>query len=441
MPKVIDTGHNCYTFTPKWEDFSLKETVISQKDLQLKSALVGRIGLIYLSCGVGSWRIQEAANTISKYLDIQCVMSFGIRTIEYTCFQRGISCTNIVSIPNIGVNTTKLAEIQQFVNHFEQYLSRGFKSINAKLDLIEKIGKVYSTPVVCFFSGMACGAFTFLIGGGLVEIICALLAAMSGYLVKFILEKHRMTITLNIILTIFTSCLSYGITLRIIISLCGVGMNNQAGYIGAILFIVPGFPFITSCLDIAKLYIRSGIERLTYSLFIVILATISASIAATILHFTPEPFESYYINPWLHLILRLFASALGVYGFSVLFNSKTTIALYAAIIGAISNTIRLELLDFGNTQVLSAIIGSLIAGILASLINNRHTTTRLSLTIPSVVIMVPGAYIYRAIFLLSHNSLADGGYWLTQSIFILLSLPIGLLTARIITDKNFRHCN
>ncbi|MCI3861388.1 threonine/serine exporter family protein [Lactococcus garvieae] len=432
---------NQHTAVPVWEDFSLISESISQDNLYLKSALIGRIGLIYLSCGVGSWRIQEAINQVSNKLGISCVMSFGIRTIEYSCFQQGMCCTNVLSIPNVGVNTTKLAEIQRFVNNFEQYLSRGFKSVNSELDLIEKIGKIYPIPITCLFSGVACGSFTFLIGGGIVEIICALLAATSGYLMKIILEKYSITITLNIILTIFTSCISYDVILNIFIFLFGANMNSQAGYIGAILFIVPGFPFITSCLDISKLYIRSGVERLTYSLLIIILAAISASIVATLLQFTPEPFVFHGINPWEYLILRLFASALGVYGFSVLFNSKPNIALYAAIIGSISNTIRLELIDLGTTQVLSAIFGSLIAGILASLINKHHTTTRISLTIPSVVIMVPGSYIYRAIFLLSNNHLDAGGYWITQSIFILLSLPIGLLIARIITDKNFRHCS
>lgn len=432
---------NHHTSAPIWEEFSFSAESISQEKIQLKSALIGRIGLIYLSCGVGSWRIQEAINQISNHLDIHCVMSFGIRTIEYSCFHQGISCTNVLSIPNVGVNTTKLAEIQRFVNNFEQYLCRGYKSVNSELDLIEKIGKIYSTPITCLFSGMACGSFTFLIGGGLVEIICALLAAILGYLVKITLEKHNITITLNVILTIFASCISYGIVLNLFVFFCGVSMNSQAGYIGSILFIVPGFPFVTSCLDIAKLYIRSGIERLTYSLLIIILAAISASIVATLLQFTPEPFLVYHINPWLQLVMRLIASALGVYGFSVLFNSKPNIALYAAIIGSISNTIRLELINLGTTQVLSAIIGALVSGILASLINKHHTTTRISLTIPSVVIMIPGSYLYRAIFLLSNNHLNDGSYWFTQSIFILLSLPIGLLIARIITDKNFRHCS
>lgn len=38
------------------------------------------------------------------------------------------------------------------------------------------------------------------------------------------------------------------------------------------LFIIPGFPFITSGIDLAKLDLRSGLERLTYAIIIVLVA-------------------------------------------------------------------------------------------------------------------------------------------------------------------------
>lgn len=427
---------------PIWNDYTHKKNQnILDETLKNKSILIGRIALVYLSCGVGAWRIQEAVNNICSDLNISCSMSFGLRTIEYSCFASGRNFTNILSIPTVGVNTTKLAEIQRFVDNFDKYLNRGFYSINSELDLIEKISKIYRPLTFCIWAGIACGAFTFLIGGNIVEVLCSLVAAMFGSLVKTILEKNRITITISIILTVFVSCLSYGAILNILIFLFHVNMTSQAGYVGSILFTIPGFPFITSCLDIAKLYMRSGLERLTYSLLIMILATISSCVAANFLNFTPEPFLSYSVSPLLLLGLRIIASFMGVYGFSILFNSKPDIALYAAIIGAISNTFRLELLtDMHTPQILSSLTAALLSGLLASMINKKHTTTRISLTIPSVVIMVPGSYIYRAIYFLANGQLSEGSHWLTQSTFILLSLPIGLLIARVITDRKFRHC-
>ena len=46
------------------------------------------------------------------------------------------------------------------------------------------------------------------------------------------------------------------------------------------LFIIPGFPFITSGIDLAKLDLRSGLERLSYAVIIVLVATLTAWIMA-----------------------------------------------------------------------------------------------------------------------------------------------------------------
>ena len=43
----------------------------------------------------------------------------------------------------------------------------------------------------------------------------------------------------------------------------------------------------------------------------------------------------------------------------------------------------------------AAFIGVLTAGLLASLLKNKVGYPRISVTVPSIVIMVPGLYLYR----------------------------------------------
>mgnify|MGYP000503097865 CR=1 FL=1 len=49
------------------------------------------------------------------------------------------------------------------------------------------------------------------------------------------------------------------------------------------LFIIPGFPFITSGIDLAKLDLRSGMERMMYSVIIISVATMTAWVLAMVL--------------------------------------------------------------------------------------------------------------------------------------------------------------
>lgn len=191
----------------------------------------------------------------------------------------------------------------------------------------------------------------------------------------------------------------------------------------------------------AKLDLRSGIERLTYSAIIVLVATVFAWIMALILHLQPEEFSSLNIGNITHLILRLIASFCGVFGFSIMFNSSIPMAATTAVIGAIANTLRLELVDFtAIPAAAAAFIGAVTAGLLASFIKKYNGYPRISLTVPSIVIMVPGLYLYRAIYNFGIMSLTEAVSWFTSAVMIIIALPLGLIFARIITDRTFRYC-
>ena len=124
-----------------------------------------------------------------------------------------------------------------------------------------------------------------------------------------------------------------------------------------------------------------------------------------------------------------------------MFNSSIPMAATAALIGSVANTLRLELVDFtGIPAVAAAFIGALTAGLLASFIKKNNGYPRISLTVPSIVIMVPGLYLYRAIYNFGIMSLTEAVSWFTSAIMIIIMLPLGLIFARILTDRAFRFC-
>ena len=94
----------------------------------------------------------------------------------------------------------------------------------------------------------------------------------------------------------------------------------------------------------------------------------------------------------------------------------------------------------GCNAAVAAFFGSLTAGLLASLLMKRLGYPRISVTVPSIVIMVPGLYLYRAVYNMGVMSLDVSADWLVSALLIILMLPLGLICARIITDRSFRHC-
>ena len=162
---------------------------------------------------------------------------------------------------------------------------------------------------------------------------------------------------------------------------------------------------------------------------------------ALLLHLQPVDFIKMSMPAGRWIVLRLIASFCGVFGFSVMFNSPVRLAATAAMIGAVANTLRLELVDLSAIPpAAAAFIGALTAGFLASLIKKKVGYPRISLTVPSIVIMVPGLYLYRGIYNLGMMSLSVAASWFAAAILIIAALPLGLIFARILTDKTFRYC-
>ncbi len=415
---------------------------VTEASLTEKASIIGRVGIMLLSCGTGAWRVRSSMNALAEAMRITCTADIGLMSIEYTCFDGEEGFTQSLCLTNTGVNTSKLNRLENFIRDFEvegKHMSG--EQLHSFLDNIEKIHGLYSPIALGFAAALACGGFTFLLGGGPIEMLCAFIGAGIGNFIRCKLSKHHFTLFLCIVSSVSAACLVYAGVLKIAELLLGISIQHEAGYICAMLFIIPGFPFITSGIDLAKLDMRSGIERLNYALIIILVATMTAWIMALLLHLQPVDFMKISLPVWGWVLFRILASFCGVFGFSIMFNSPVRLAEVAAAIGAIANTLRLELVDIVKfPPAAAAFIGALTAGILASLIKNKVGYPRISVTVPSIVIMVPGLYLYKGFYNLGMMSLAVSASWFASAILIIAALPLGLIFARILTDKTFRYC-
>ena len=112
-----------------WHDYALnkEDTIpITEASLIEKASIVGRTGMMLLSCGTGAWRVRSSMNTLSRELGITCTADIGLMSIEYTCFDGENCFSQSLCLTNTGVNTSKLNRLENFINDFptkEKYLS------------------------------------------------------------------------------------------------------------------------------------------------------------------------------------------------------------------------------------------------------------------------------------------------------------------------------
>ena len=55
-----------------WHDYTghVKDKPITEASVPVKAALIGRVGLMLLSCGTGAWRVRSSMNAISEQLGV-----------------------------------------------------------------------------------------------------------------------------------------------------------------------------------------------------------------------------------------------------------------------------------------------------------------------------------------------------------------------------------
>ena len=72
----------------QWHDYADADShvIISQTGLIEKSSVIGRVGLIMLSCGTGAWRVRTSMNRLSRELGVTCTVDVGLMSISFNCF-------------------------------------------------------------------------------------------------------------------------------------------------------------------------------------------------------------------------------------------------------------------------------------------------------------------------------------------------------------------
>ena len=125
-----------------WHDYTggSKDLPLVEAGLTEKSILVGRIGLMLLSCGTGAWRVRSAMNSVAGQLGLTCTITVGLMSLDYTSYDGKKSNSQSLSLGNTGVNTSKLNRLERFVKNFSnEGVHMTLEEVHSRLDEIDKI--------------------------------------------------------------------------------------------------------------------------------------------------------------------------------------------------------------------------------------------------------------------------------------------------------------
>jgi len=399
-----------------------------------QSGIVLRTGQLMLSAGTGSYRVKSAMQRVARAVGLDRHHAHVTLTeITATSHRGPIFRTEVTEVRSIGVNSDRLAELERLTHGLPPEVT--VDEVAAELDRIESKPPLYPPLLDALWGGLACAAFAFLNNGGPVEITGVMLGAGVGQYVRRSFAHRGYNQFGAAMLAAAVACLGY---LGFVVALEALGVadpRHEIGYVSAVLFLIPGFPLVTAALDLAKLDFSAGIARLTYALMILTSAALSVWAVSSVAGLSPDPAEPIALAPVALLAFQLLASFLGVLGFALLFNSPGRMALTAAGIGMIANVVRIVLVDFGAAPQAGAAVASLLVGLLAAWWAPRVGVPRITVSVPAVVIMVPGAAAYRAVFHLNNGDTTQALAFGFQAGLVIVAIAIGLALARMLTDR------
>ncbi|AKK11625.1 threonine/serine exporter family protein [Corynebacterium uterequi] len=407
------------------------------ESLTIRSEAAAEVGSVLLGAGMGSYRVKWAMARCARALGLSSFVSVVSYTdIVATATMSGRYRTRITRPTHPGVNVDLFYHTVRLVETLPEKITAA--ELTSRLAAITARAHRYGPAANAVAAGSACSAFTFLNGGNPTDMVCVLIAATLGQALRRILLSRFWNHFLVTLLTAIATCAMY-LLIQAAPGLLGHPIHgNHVGYLATTLFLVPGFPLVTGLLDLVRSDFAAGQARVTYALLMIFAAATGLWLVGFFQGGISYP--AVWTLPGLWQVLaQAAATAVGVFGFAVLFNSPPKIAATAASVSVVCNVGRFILRDHvGVEPQVAALIATTAVGLIAYLIASRFHIPRSSISVPAVVIMIPGLTMYLSYIESNTDNVLAALEHAVEGIEVVIAIALGLALGHLATSSPWR---
>ena len=414
------------------------DSTAGQQAMGVEADAVLRLGLLMVAAGTGGYRVIRAMKRAARAMGFDRLDAEISITSVVCTFHRGVSFRTVVATqPAPAVDASRIEALEHLTHHLPNRMSANALTMCLD-DIVHSVTHRWSRPVLMVAAGAACAAFALLNYFPAEGAAAVAVAAACGQLVRMILASRHLNQLGVVAVAAATSCLVFYL-LNWALPLTHLPDDARAfaaGYIAAVLYLIPGFPLFSSMLDLSRFDITAGLTRLCYAMAVITAATMSVALVSAMTGLSPLSIDAPTPTaPWY--LLAAVASFVGVGGFALLFNSSRRMVLFAASIGVVANMVRLVMIDAGVQPQYAAYTGGVVVGLLGAVITAQTTLPRITMTVPASVIMIPGTAMYRAVHFLNSGDIDQALSNAATAGLIIVWISAGLVTARILTDRDW----
>ena len=329
-----------------------------------------------------------------------------------------------------AVNVSRIGDLER--------LAKTVEAGSAPHDIANKLAKLESEPpaysawLIAVAVGVASGGFAFINGAAAVA---AAVAGATGQWFRTWLLRNRYNQYGAAALTALTASGAYVLLAALMRNVGLEIVNFPAGFMGSVLFLVPGFPLVGGLFDLLQYKTVAGVSRLAYGTMILLAVALGLSIVIAIagidLSRQPPPELAYSLT----LLLRAVASFVAGGAFAMLFNGSARTVLAAGLLALCANSFRLALTEAGMMLAPAAFFAAFVIGLVAVLADQRYNVPRIAMTVAPVVIMMPGVYAFEMIVLFNRGQMVEALQASASCGFVIGALEMGLATARFFNKR------
>lgn len=414
------------------------DSTAGQQAMGVEADAVLRLGLLMVAAGTGGYRVIRAMKRAARAMGFDRLDAEISITSVVCTFHRGVSFRTVVATqPAPAVDASRIEALEHLTHHLPNHMSANALTMCLD-DIVHSVTHRWSRPALMVAAGAACAAFALLNYFPAEGAAAVAVAAACGQLVRMILASRHLNQLGVVAVAAATSCLVFYL-LNWALPLTHLPDDARAfaaGYIAAVLYLIPGFPLFSSMLDLSRFDITAGLTRLCYAMAVITAATMSVALVSAMTGLSPLSIDAPTPTARWYLLAAV-ASFVGVGGFALLFNSSRRMVLFAASIGVVANMVRLVMIDAGVQPQYAAYTGGVVVGLLGAVITAQTTLPRITMTVPASVIMIPGTAMYRAVHFLNSGDIDQALSNAATAGLIIVWISAGLVTARILTDRDW----
>ena len=272
------------------------------------------------------------------------------------------------------------------------------------METISRISKLSWKAIdeVAIGTGFACGGFCIQFGCDWTAFFYASFAAAIGMYLRGWLLRRGFNNYIGIAVAAFVSTLLAFLTTWLPDTWTSTPLHPL---LACALFIVPGVPLINFVDDMLDNYIQVGLTRAINTFLMIVAMSFGIAFFLKLSNFDLSQFQTIPMIPHNNYISYAAAAAISAMGFSMIFNIPRRLLWVVAIGGIIAVCTR-NFVNLGpsNDNIgldMGLAIGSLAGSTLISLVCVKavhwfHVPHHV-ISIPSVIPMVPGVLMYRAL--------------------------------------------